>query len=190
VTPAPGDGFTTPATAAADPLVISDDDPLLNNLTFDAFGNPILDTNQVLGANLVVDGTTVGAMGDIVYVDSGSAGFTLGSGATLNGYLLMVLDLTTTPPSANVAGVVTTSPVPPNTSYTFSGGIPSGAVPYTALAPCFTRDTMIECENGPVAVQDIVAGDLVITRNNGLQTVRWAGCRKVAGRGAKWHLLR
>ena len=181
--PAAGDVFTTSPTAAPDIMVVSDDDPLFETIV--TAGGTIIsgDLNQVLGANLVVDTNTLGITGDIVYLDSGSAGFTLGSGATIDGYLVMVVDLTTSPPSSNAVGVVTTAPVPPNTTYTYTGAIPAGPVPYAVLAPCFTRDTMIECENGPIAVQDIEEGDLVVTRNNGLQAVRWAGRRTVAGVG-------
>ena len=54
---------------------------------------------------------------------------------------------------------------------------------YSQLAPCFTRDTLIECASGPVPVQDIQVGDLLVTRENGPQAVRWVGHRRVVGRG-------
>ncbi len=54
---------------------------------------------------------------------------------------------------------------------------------YANLAPCFTRDTLLECKNGPKAVQDIREGDMVVTRDHGLQTVRWVGLRRVCGLG-------
>ncbi|RJE80722.1 hemolysin [Paracoccus sp. JM45] len=40
---------------------------------------------------------------------------------------------------------------------------------------CFATGTMIRTENGDVAVEDLRAGDMVWTRDNGFQPLRWAG---------------
>lgn len=45
--------------------------------------------------------------------------------------------------------------------------------------PCFAAGTMIVTEFGDIAVEDLVEGDRVWTRDNGLQTVRWVGSRKI-----------
>ena len=42
---------------------------------------------------------------------------------------------------------------------------------------CFTAGTQIMAERGPVAVEDLGPGDLVLTRDNGLQPLRWIGSR-------------
>ena len=41
--------------------------------------------------------------------------------------------------------------------------------------PCFTPDAMVTTQRGEVAVQHLQAGDRVITRDNGIQPVRWVG---------------
>jgi len=43
---------------------------------------------------------------------------------------------------------------------------------------CFVRGTMIATENGDIAVEDLSAGDLVITQSNGPQPLRWIGSTK------------
>ncbi len=43
--------------------------------------------------------------------------------------------------------------------------------------PCFTADTRIKTPRGEVRAADIRAGDRVLTRDNGLQMVRWVGQR-------------
>lgn len=43
--------------------------------------------------------------------------------------------------------------------------------------PCFTPGTTIVTERGLVAVQDLRIGDLVVTRDDGLQPIRWIGRR-------------
>ncbi len=48
---------------------------------------------------------------------------------------------------------------------------------------CFERTTLITAATGQRMIGDIKPGDQVITRDNGLQTVRWVGSRTVAGKG-------
>lgn len=43
------------------------------------------------------------------------------------------------------------------------------------LVICFTPGTLILTPNGQVKVEDLAAGDRVITRDHGVQTVRWVG---------------
>ena len=50
-------------------------------------------------------------------------------------------------------------------------------------APCFTPGTRIEMARGFCAVEDIAVGDMVRTRDNGLQPVRWTGRRTVNATG-------
>lgn len=40
---------------------------------------------------------------------------------------------------------------------------------------CFVAGTLIETDRGLVAVEDLGLGDMVVTRDNGLQPVRWIG---------------
>ena len=49
---------------------------------------------------------------------------------------------------------------------------------------CFTAGTQILTPQGQRAVETLCPGDLVVTRDHGMQPVRWTGLRKVAGRGA------
>ena len=49
---------------------------------------------------------------------------------------------------------------------------------------CFTAGTRIATDRGLRLVEDLRAGDLVITRDHGLQPVRWAGRREVPAQGA------
>lgn len=44
---------------------------------------------------------------------------------------------------------------------------------------CFGRGTMIVTVNGPVAVEDLRAGDQVVTADDGLQPIRWIGRRTI-----------
>lgn len=45
---------------------------------------------------------------------------------------------------------------------------------------CFARGTRIETDRGAVAIEDLAEGDLVQTRDNGLQPIRWIGHRSLS----------
>ena len=46
--------------------------------------------------------------------------------------------------------------------------------------PCFTAGCLIATPNGEIAVDDLQVGDKVFTRDNGIQTIRWIGTRKLS----------
>lgn len=66
-------------------------------------------------------------------------------------------------------------------------GAITGTLTFTNIEnviPCFTPGTLIATPKGEVAVEFLKAGDRVITRDNGIQEIRWTG-RKDLG----WHEL-
>jgi hypothetical protein len=60
-----------------------------------------------------------------------------------------------------------------------AGPGPAGAPRIVEMVPCFTPGTKIATPRGEVAVEALRAGDRVVTRDNGLQTVRWTGARSL-----------
>jgi hypothetical protein len=46
---------------------------------------------------------------------------------------------------------------------------------------CFTPGTLLDTPDGPRLVEDLVAGDKVITKDNGAEEVLWVGNRNVSG---------
>ena len=48
------------------------------------------------------------------------------------------------------------------------------------IIPCFTPGTMILTDRGEVPVEALQPGDLVVTRDNGLQPLRWIGQRQLS----------
>jgi len=51
-------------------------------------------------------------------------------------------------------------------------------------APCFVRGTQIDTPTGPRRVEDLRAGDLVNTLDDGAQRIEWIGSSMMDGRGA------
>ena len=63
----------------------------------------------------------------------------------------------------------------------------NGQIDYVALydaeivvVPCFTPGTLIATPEGERAVEDLKVGDRVITRDNGIQPIRWVGRRELS----------
>ncbi|WP_050518464.1 Hint domain-containing protein [Pseudorhodobacter antarcticus] len=49
------------------------------------------------------------------------------------------------------------------------------------VIPCFTPGTMVVTQKGECAVESLVPGDKVLTRDSGYQTLRWVRARDVSG---------
>ncbi len=54
---------------------------------------------------------------------------------------------------------------------------------------CFARGTMIETDRGEVAIEDLLADDMVRTADNGFQPLRWIGSTSVKAKGSKAPIL-
>lgn len=50
--------------------------------------------------------------------------------------------------------------------------------------PCFTRGTLIDTPHGPRPVEELRAGDEVLTTDNGPQKIKWIGSRRIGLTGA------
>lgn len=75
-----------------------------------------------------------------------------------------------------------------NFSYTVAAGSGTSAVTDTAFVtinqvPCFVAGTMIATPDGDVPVERLAPDDMVLTKDNGAQPVRWVGRRRVAAVG-------
>lgn len=53
---------------------------------------------------------------------------------------------------------------------------------------CFTAGTLIDTPDGPRRVEELVAGDVVLTRDNGVQILRWTGGRPLHLHEGNGHL--
>jgi Ca2+-binding RTX toxin-like protein len=65
------------------------------------------------------------------------------------------------------------------------GGEVIGTLGFTeveTIVPCFTPGTAIATPRGEVLVEDLKVGDTVITRDNGIQEIRWIGAKPMDGR--------
>jgi len=161
--------FDITLTTGALPLQveITDDDPDFNEIG---------DGQQLLTNAVVIDGITYAA-GTKVLInyritdDDGFEGFSITIGENNNG-------------SNTTTAFITNSPMVPGQTYTFTseGNIGNNSVAYSEFA-CFTTGTRIKTAQGERLIEDINVGDRVITRDHGLQIVRWKGQRTIPALG-------
>lgn len=77
-------------------------------------------------------------------------------------------------------------------SYTITDGKGNSATGFIEVTtnvpspPCFVAGTLIETRNGLIPVEDLTVGTMVVTRDHGLQPLRWIGrsTRRATGRNA------
>ncbi|MFD0859709.1 Hint domain-containing protein [Roseovarius aquimarinus] len=70
-----------------------------------------------------------------------------------------------------------------NGSITLTGVTRNDLTNDTTGVVCFARGTQIHTLRGRIAVEAVRAGDLIQTRDDGVQPVRWVGSRRVAAAG-------
>ena len=126
--------------------------------------------DQVLTSAVTLNGVTYAAgtkvlVNYVITTDAGFKGYSITLGENNSG------NNTTT-------AFVTTEPMVAGQTYVFTseGNIGNGAVPYSEFA-CFTAGTLIKTALGERPVEQIRVGDRVMTRDHGLQIVRWRGER-------------
>ncbi|WP_147104490.1 cadherin-like domain-containing protein [Tateyamaria sp. syn59] len=69
-------------------------------------------------------------------------------------------------------------------NYFDQNGDPAGQLTYQNIEniiPCFTPGTLIATPVGERLVEDLKVGDRIITRDNGIQEIRWVGHREMSG---------
>lgn len=146
--------FTLVAGATPTLIEVNDDD-----LIFDE-----LDTSQVLASAVNIDGvaqaagTTVHSSYDLLNSTTGHRLTGVHFGGTGN-------------QTGAIDGFISTQILLPGSTYTFNQGRTSHTRPnaYQDYVACFTTGALIETPNGPVPVEDLRKGDLVLTLDHGAQ---------------------
>ena len=80
----------------------------------------------------------------------------------------------------NIWGMASDTPLIDGARYVKVGGSNNGDSLYDSFVPCFTTGARIATQRGEVAIEDLAVGDMVITRDNGMQEVRWIGRRALS----------
>ncbi|WP_246079413.1 Hint domain-containing protein [Parasedimentitalea maritima] len=134
--------------------------------------------------------------GDLMFGQDGDDSFVnIGQGEVIyggeddDGLDVDVLDLTGAAEAVNPGGTLTVTydvgdPESGVVTFFNSDGDETGTTEFheieTVVLPCFTPGTLIATPKGERKVEDLKAGDRVITRDNGIQEIRWLGRRDLS----------
>ncbi|MBE1282365.1 MAG: type I secretion protein [Rhodobacteraceae bacterium] len=143
--------------------------------------------DTITGDNDIVGDTAdliFGNEGDDTFINN-SQGDIITGGEDADGLDIDTLDLRGTAIAANPGGTLTveydaTDPEAGVVRYFDAAGTETGTVTFSEIEvviPCFTPGTLIATPKGERRVEDLKVGDRVITRDNGIQAIRWLGKR-------------
>ena len=186
---APNNGLDTLFGGDGNDTIYGMDD---NDLLYGGLGNDVLDgglDNDTIYGDAGADTITVGS-GDFAYGGDGDDTFVI-TPDLLDGTVLTVdggEGDETVGDTLNITGPATIA---------YTGGDPSsesGTVTWldgtvlnfsnienVTYIPCFTKDSLIKTRKGEVRAADLSVGDLVLTRDHGMQPIRWIGARILGG---------
>jgi len=153
-------GLGTPTTLL--PVTVTDDDPNMSSY----FAN---DANETV----TIDGTTYnnprGGTYELTFTDSGGTSHTENLLLWSTGSNFVFVPL---PGSSFDTG----------SSVTSLGGWQEWTTGFAWTdVVCFTNGTEIATPTGARLIETLKIGDLIITRDNGLQPIRWIGCKTITG---------
>ena len=147
------------------------------------------------------DDSIVGGSGDDIF-DGGDGNDTMTGGADRDNFVNVnagdvvdgsesgddfdCLDLTGSAPAGGRLEVVLSDDNVENgvVNYFNADGTDAGQLVFTNIekvVPCFTPGTLIATPKGERKVETLEVGDRIITRDNGMQVIRWIGARDMQG---------
>ena len=129
------------------------------------------------------DDTLIGDAGRDVFSEVGAGDIIDGGSGPID---LDILDLRGSTPDGGRFEITYTSDDQEDgiVNYFDAGGADAGNLVFEEIEtviPCFTPGTRIATPKGEVLVEDLQVGDRVITRDNGMQEIRWIGARDMSG---------
>ena len=196
----PGNGRDTVDGGAGDDLIYGGDD---DDLLIGGSGDDVLDggiDDDILqggmGNDLLIGGqgndTMTGGDDRDTFVDVNAGDIVDGSEG---GDDFDVLDLSGSAPEEGSLRVTLSPDNVENgvVDYFNADGSDAGQLVFTNIervVPCFTPGTLIATPKGERKVEELEVGDRIITRDNGMQVIRWIGKRDMSGEelAAKEHL--
>ncbi|KIN65227.1 putative hemagglutinin/hemolysin-related protein [Sulfitobacter noctilucicola] len=129
------------------------------------------------------DDTMTGGAGQDVFEDVGPGDVIDGGSGPVD---MDTLDLTGSKPEGGSFDIVFTSDDEEDgvVNYFDADGEDAGQLVFEeieTIIPCFTPGTKIATPKGERLVEELKVGDRVITRDNGIQEIRWVGARDMTG---------
>ena len=164
--------------SAGDVAQFSDDDLIFNDSATGDPSSPLeTGSEQILTTDLVIDGDTVAVTGETIYNAAEADVVNNTTGETGRILYITVRDTEVT----SFIGYASTVNINVGDSFTISGFTVAADEAYQDIVPCFTAGTLIATPSGDSEIQNLKAGDIVLTATRGSQEILWAGSRRLSG---------
>jgi len=140
-----------------------------------------------VGNDSMMGGADEDYFAGITYTDKDSGDYIDGGSTFTTGTDFDTLDLTGSAPTGGRLEIEYTSPDQEDgiVHYFDANNVKVGEVKFFEIEkviPCFTPGTVIATPKGERLVEELREGDRVITRDNGIQEIRWVGTKALTGR--------
>jgi len=149
----------------------------------DTGGSPDTFNDDQSGSHTIVDGGGLVANGNAVESESIIVIRALDGAGNPTGPNISLYILSQNGNFSDVWGFATDTELVGGTDYVKISGSNAGSSAYADYVPCFAAGTLIDTADGEMPVEDIEVGQLVWTRDAGMQPVKWASCVQVSGKG-------
>ncbi|MFD2739068.1 Hint domain-containing protein [Sulfitobacter aestuarii] len=147
----------------------------------DSSALPDVMEDDLAGQHVVLDGGGIVAEGTPIEAESLIGLWAIDDQGHAVGDLIVITVFSQNGVAGDVFGFTSDTPLTPGTSYVKVGGNNLGSNYYSNFITCFAAGTLIDTVDGRRPVEELKAGDLVLTRDHGAQPLRWCGMREVAG---------
>ncbi len=85
--------------------------------------------------------------------------------------------------TSDVWGFATSQLLTPGAQYQVTAGNIAGSSPYSSFVTCYAKGTLIRTNTGEKIIETLREGDQILTKDSGLQSIRWIGSRSVPATG-------
>ncbi len=135
-------------------------------------------SNGAIDVDSLVDGTSADNISQ--FVSSTGQSFTVAPGPREDDYLITLADGTVIVADARTLSQLDAEDGVSNGVIDIDGLIDGTSTDgISKFIPCFTAGTLIDTKTGDVPVETLSVGSIVPTKDNGLQSIRWIGARRL-----------
>lgn len=143
----------------------------------DTSSEPDVFNDNEEGQHTIIEGRGLVANGTQVESESYHFVRELDANGNPTGDIITITVFSQNGQTSNIWGMASDAELQEGVRYVKVGGSNNGDSLYESFVPCFTPGSVVSTPNGLILVQDLAVGDRVMTRDNGLQTLRWIGTK-------------
>ena len=177
----PGSGIINNSdTPRGTTFTFSDTSPYRPITLDDTSGDPDVFEDDQANGHRIVDGNGLVADGTRVEAESFHFVRQIDDDGNQTGPVIKITVFSQNGQTSNIWGMATDTPLIDGANYVKLSGSSSGSASYDEFVPCFTPGSLVATSAGLIPAGEVRVGTRVVTRDDGMQTVRWVGTRHLS----------